>query len=511
MDNYFIEKKFKFERLFDYLFGDNDFVVAYHASRRIKDYNATEWKVNEKTGKRERLCTYKVDVSAVFGATTICSNEKQIIQCELSKSHYIIDTEVRNEGIKYADAFFIASRYCLIQTGPNKSHLKVTCEVRYLRSLMIIIKSFIEKNAMAALQDSYTDLIKRMEVECSRRQRRSSTTINNEQDKENQLKKKHSQKQQSIKLNSTINDSSPHQQRKQATHNETIHHTQNAKLVLSSSSNCLSSSEWSKSNVLIPFCFIIMLILVSVNIFLCIKLNEIDQMTDRLSKNYPLWSYGYPYPKEEYQWSLLLKRQEEYYQAKLTGLHSVLVSTHNALKNVTDALNELTKCLSWAWVEEIIEFRRPNGILLSFGKETALNCGVKLHEEGILQKYSCNILGTPVQSIQITTDRCLFTQKMSDIGEKVVPHKVVESLEEALISAEQLGYPVVVRATFPESQRISCYVDNREELISLVPSILTDLSHSLIDKSQSSIDKSKLLIHKTLKGWKKIGYEVVRD
>ncbi|CAF0811164.1 unnamed protein product [Rotaria sordida] len=331
------------ERLFDYLFGDNDFVVAYHASRRIKDYNATEWKVNEKTGKRERLCTYKVDVSAVFGATTICSNEKQIIQCELSKSHYIIDTEVRNEGIKYADAFFIASRYCLIQTGPNKSHLKVTCEVRYLRSLMIIIKSFIEKNAMAALQDSYTDLIKRMEVECSRRQRRSSTTINNEQDKENQLKKKHSQKQQSTKLNSTINDSSPHQQRKQATHNETIHHTQNAKLVLSSSSNCLSSSEWSKSNVLIPFCFIIMLILVSVNIFLCIKLNEIDQMTDRLSKNYPLWSYGYPYPKEEYQWSLLLKRQEEYYQAKLTGLHSVLISTHNALKNVTDALNELTK------------------------------------------------------------------------------------------------------------------------------------------------------------------------
>ncbi|CAF3178867.1 unnamed protein product [Rotaria sp. Silwood2] len=147
------------ERLFDYLFGDNDFVVAYHASRRIKgfhmefyycvfyyvnlfsiDYHATEWNLNEKTEKRERLCTYKVDVAAVFGATTICSNEKQVIQCELSKSHYIVDTEVRNEGIKYADAFFVASRYCLIQTGPNKSHLKVTCEVRYIRSLMIIIK-----------------------------------------------------------------------------------------------------------------------------------------------------------------------------------------------------------------------------------------------------------------------------------------------------------------------------------------------------------------------------------
>jgi hypothetical protein len=100
-----------------------------------------------------------------------------MIDCELSNSHYIIDTEVRNEGIKYADAFFIASRYCLVQIGPNKSYLKVTCEVRYVKSLMMIIKckltrflnlifylfiylAFIEKNAMAALQDSYTDLSK---------------------------------------------------------------------------------------------------------------------------------------------------------------------------------------------------------------------------------------------------------------------------------------------------------------------------------------------------------------
>ncbi|CAF4104784.1 unnamed protein product, partial [Rotaria sp. Silwood2] len=322
------------ERLFDYLFGDNDFVVAYHASRRIKgfhmefyycvfyyvnlfsiDYHATEWNLNEKTEKRERLCTYKVDVAAVFGATTICSNEKQVIQCELSKSHYIVDTEVRNEGIKYADAFFVASRYCLIQTGPNKSHLKVTCEVRYIRSLMIIIK------------------LKRIEAECLNRQRRSSITMNNEKDKENQSKKKHSQKQQSTKLNSTINDFSSDQQRKPTTHNETIHHTQSAKLVSSSSSDSLSSSIWSKTHMLIPCCIIIMLILVSLNIFLCIKLNDIDQMTDNLSKNSPSWLHGYSYPKEENQWSLLLKRQEEYYQAKLTGLRSVLISTHNALKN----------------------------------------------------------------------------------------------------------------------------------------------------------------------------------
>ncbi|CAF4725947.1 unnamed protein product [Rotaria sp. Silwood1] len=151
-----------------------------------------------------------------------------------------------------------------------------------------IAKRSSEKNAMVALQDSYTDLnnrielststVKRIDAECSNRQRSSSTIMNNEHDKDNQSKKKHSQKQQTIKLNSTIDDSSPDQQRKQTIHDEIIHHSQNPKLVLSSSSDNLSSWKWSKNYLLLPFCFII------VNIFLCIKLNEIDQMTDRLSQ-----------------------------------------------------------------------------------------------------------------------------------------------------------------------------------------------------------------------------------
>ena len=104
-----------------------------------------------------------------------------MIDCEVDQSHYIIDTEVRNEGIKYADTFFVASRYCLVQIGPNKSHLKVTCEVRYVKSVMMIIKcnssffslfnlksicclAFIEKNAMVALQDSFTDLSKEVMI-----------------------------------------------------------------------------------------------------------------------------------------------------------------------------------------------------------------------------------------------------------------------------------------------------------------------------------------------------------
>ncbi|CAF1348170.1 unnamed protein product [Adineta ricciae] len=330
------------QRLFEYIFDDRDFLAAYHASRRIKDFQTGEWIVNPETGKRERLCTYKVGVAAVFGATTICSNEKQIIDCESSKSHYIIDTEVRNEGIRYADTFFIASRYCLIQTGPNKSHLKVTCEVRYVKSVMVIIKSFVEKNAMAALQDSFTDLMKRIEHETSGRQRSSSRTNHYEKEKSNSLpKKKHPRKQQINENDSSIDNSTSVRYR-----NVTRQEDQQPNDSNLSQSTDLTSSTWSTKNFLFPFCIIIMLILLTVNIFLCVKLNEIDRMTDRLVQNYPLWSNDFSYPKQDNEWSILLKRQEEYYQTKLNGLHSVLLSTHNALKNVTDALNELSKLSS---------------------------------------------------------------------------------------------------------------------------------------------------------------------
>jgi len=303
------------------------------------DFHANEWKTNEETGKRERICTYKVDVTAVFGATTICSNEKQIIDCELSNSHYILDTEVRNEGIKYADTFFVASRYCLVQISPNKSHLKVTCEVRYVKSVMMIIKSFIEKNAMAALQDSFTDLnnridlstsaVKRLESQSLNRQRSSS--INNDNDQINS-RKKHTRRQQS-------NHSPIHRHRKQISQEDNRFNSPSTTPITSTNS---TSSQWSMNQIFVPFCLITMLILLTVNIFLCIKLNEIDRMTDRLMQNPSLWSNEYPFPKEDNQWSILFKRQEEYYQNKFNGLHSILISTHKALKNVTDALSELS-------------------------------------------------------------------------------------------------------------------------------------------------------------------------
>ncbi|CAF1038507.1 unnamed protein product [Adineta steineri] len=328
------------EHLFDCIFGDNDFLVAYRASRRIKDFRSAEWQVNAETGKRERLYTFKVDVNAVFGSTTISSKEKQMIESEVPKSYYIIDTEVRNEGIKYADTFYVASRYCLVQTGPNKSHLRVTCDVKYVKSLMAIIKTFIEKNAMAALQDSFTDLMKRIDQESSKKPRTLSiSNKNNEREILVQSPsvispRRLSRQQQENELPSSINNLSVRLHDEQPIQNQT---SSDVAVVTS------NPSLTSRNTFLIPFCLIIMLLLLIVNIFLCMKLNQIDQITDRLVQSYPAWLNKYSYQQEDNVWSLLLKKQEEYYQIQLQSLQSILTTTHNALRNVTDTLSQLAK------------------------------------------------------------------------------------------------------------------------------------------------------------------------
>ncbi|CAF2070555.1 unnamed protein product [Rotaria magnacalcarata] len=323
------------ERLLDCIFGDNEFLVAYRASRRIKDFRASEWQANSETGKRERLCTYRVIVSAVIGSTTVISNERQVIDCELAKSHFVLDTEIRNEGIKYADAFYVASRYCLVQIGPNKSHLKVTCEVRYVKSLMAIIKTFIEKNAMAALQDSFNDLMKRMDQESSKRPRAHSTSDNNEKENIIVLNTRSLEHQQSDELTSSINDLSTNSQQEDSIQDE-----------ISSNISVPDKLSSSKNAFLLSFCLFTMFILLIVNIFLCIKLNQIDHMTDHLLQVYPAWLNKYSYQQEDSEWSSSLKRQEEYYQTQLNNLQSVLVTTHNALKNVTSTLYESSKLSS---------------------------------------------------------------------------------------------------------------------------------------------------------------------
>uniref|UniRef100_A0A9J7Y3X2 Carbamoyl-phosphate synthetase 2, aspartate transcarbamylase, and dihydroorotase n=1 Tax=Cyprinus carpio carpio TaxID=630221 RepID=A0A9J7Y3X2_CYPCA len=143
------------------------------------------------------------------------------------------------------------------------------------------------------------------------------------------------------------------------------------------------------------------------------------------------------------------------------------------------------------YVTQVIKNERPDGVLLTFGGQTALNCGVELTKQGVLEKYKVRVLGTPVASIEMTEDRKIFVEKMEEINEHVAPS------EAAVAAAERLGYPVLVRSAFALGGLGSGFANNREEMITLVTQAFAHTSQVLVDKS--------------LKGWKEIEYEVVRD
>ena len=149
------------------------------------------------------------------------------------------------------------------------------------------------------------------------------------------------------------------------------------------------------------------------------------------------------------------------------------------------------------FVEKVIERENPDGILLAFGGQTALNCGVELYKSGIFEKYSVKVLGTPVQAIMDTEDRDLFVKKLNQIDVKTIKSYAVSTTNEALEAAEKLGYPVIVRAAYALGGLGSGFCNNEKEL--------KELSVKALNYSD------QLLIEKSLKGWKEIEYEVVRD
>ncbi|NWQ94742.1 PYR1 protein, partial [Burhinus bistriatus] len=146
------------------------------------------------------------------------------------------------------------------------------------------------------------------------------------------------------------------------------------------------------------------------------------------------------------------------------------------------------------YVTQVIRNERPDGVLLTFGGQTALNCGVELTKAGVLERYHVRVLGTPVVSIEMTEDRKVFVEKMEEIGEHVAPSEAAASLEQAQAAAERLGYPVLVRSAYALGGLGSGFANNREELVALVSQAFTHTSQVLVDKS--------------LKGWKEIEYEV---
>ena len=181
------------------------------------------------------------------------------------------------------------------------------------------------------------------------------------------------------------------------------------------------------------------------------------------------------------------------------GIETVLINPNIATVQTSEGVADHIYFLPVTpfFVEKVIAKERPQGILLSFGGQTALNCGVALYQSGILERYNVQVLGTPVQAIMDTEDRELFVKKLDEINVKTIKSEAVENIADARAAAARLGYPVIIRAAYALGGLGSGFCDNEEEL------------DRLVEKAFSF--SPQVLVEKSLKGWKEIEYEVVRD
>ena len=184
---------------------------------------------------------------------------------------------------------------------------------------------------------------------------------------------------------------------------------------------------------------------------------------------------------------------------KEEGIETVLINPNIATVQTSEGVADKIYFLPVTpyFVEKVIAKERPDGVLLSFGGQTALNCGVALYKEGIFEKYNTRVLGTPVQAIMDTEDRELFVQKLDEINVKTIKSEAVENIEDARRAAKELGYPVIIRAAYALGGLGSGFCDNEEEL-----NVLAEKAFSF---------SPQVLVEKSLKGWKEVEYEVVRD
>ena len=195
----------------------------------------------------------------------------------------------------------------------------------------------------------------------------------------------------------------------------------------------------------------------------------------------------------DYSGSQALKAMRE------EGIETILINPNIATVQTSEGVADKIYFLPVTpfFVEKVISKEKPHGILLSFGGQTALNCGVSLYHEGILDKYNVKVLGTPVQSIVDTEDRDLFVKKLDEINVNTIKSHAVENIDDAVVAAQSLGYPVIIRAAYALGGLGSGFCDNEQELIKLAEKAF---SYS-----------PQVLVEKSLKGWKEIEYEVVRD
>lgn len=184
---------------------------------------------------------------------------------------------------------------------------------------------------------------------------------------------------------------------------------------------------------------------------------------------------------------------------KEEGIETILINPNIATVQTSEGVADQIYFLPVTpyFVEKVIQKEKPEGIMLAFGGQTALNCGVALYKEGILEKYNVKVLGTPVQAIMDTEDRELFVQKLNEINVKTIKSEAVENAEDARRAAKELGYPVIVRAAYALGGLGSGFCDNEQQL------------EVLVEKAFSF--SPQVLVEKSLRGWKEVEYEVVRD
>ncbi len=184
---------------------------------------------------------------------------------------------------------------------------------------------------------------------------------------------------------------------------------------------------------------------------------------------------------------------------KEEGVESVLINPNIATVQTSEGVADKVyfQPVRPEFVERVIEKERPDGILLSFGGQTALNCGVELYQSGVLEKYGVKVLGTPVQAIIDTEDRDLFVKKLDEIGVKTIKSEACSTVEEVQKAASSLGFPVILRAAYALGGLGSGFCDNEEQL--------------LTQAEEAFSFSPQVLVEKSLKGWKEIEYEVVRD
>ena len=184
---------------------------------------------------------------------------------------------------------------------------------------------------------------------------------------------------------------------------------------------------------------------------------------------------------------------------KEEGIETILINPNIATVQTSEGVADKIYFLPVTpfFVEKVIQKEKPQGIMLAFGGQTALNCGVELYRSGILEKYNLEVLGTPVQAIMDTEDRELFVEKLDEINVHTIKSHACENIETARKAAKELGYPVIIRAAYALGGLGSGFCDNEEEL------------NKIAEKAFSF--SPQVLVEKSLKGWKEIEYEVVRD